>query len=152
MSYRLSDVPTAYTTGLNSVTLGEMYGLLEKLEGFGENAWRGQGNRAGVVYFDSGNVPTIGYGFNLNDENSLLAVLEWIRNSYGDNVFQSVSKRPNVIFAGSIKRYFDWLLKRDNPGNSSLFMVPLLFRLFLFCRHILTQHCKPSFLAPESNS
>lgn len=49
--------PHSYGLGLPGITLTDLWGLIENLEGF----------RSGV-YNDSANNPTIGYGFNLTEK------------------------------------------------------------------------------------
>jgi hypothetical protein len=87
--------PTRYAGGLiGTPELADILGLLERAEGFG-NTSRGLGN----IYDDSspGNTngkangkPTIGYGFNLCDPNTLAAVLDGLTFTVGPstgNVF-----------------------------------------------------------------
>jgi hypothetical protein len=85
-------IPPSYGLGLPGLSLKDLWGLIEKLEGF-----------VSGVYNDGANNPTIGYGFNLTengsggspDTHSLGAVLDQLQYSvtvaganYSGNVFQ----------------------------------------------------------------
>lgn len=85
---------SSYADGLvGTSALKSMLGLLELVEGYGQTGEPGQ------LYIDSQGHPTIGYGFNLDQQNVLTAVLDGLLPAGTDYV--AGGNNQNVFVAGA---------------------------------------------------
>jgi hypothetical protein len=110
-----------YGTGLIGTTnLAYMLGIIERVEGYGE---AGSGNGPGLLYTDSRSHPTIGYGFDLTQSNTMAAVLDgllpagqtYVAGGSNQNVFvvgaaNSLANSQPVESAGAVAAYFSWII------------------------------------------
>jgi len=109
---------SSYGSGLSgTAALADMLGLLEVTEGYGKPP-----NGPGAVYDDGSGNPTIGYGFDLTDTNSLGAVLDgllpagvtYIQGQTNQNVFvagaAAAASGKAVESATAVVQYFSWFI------------------------------------------
>lgn len=121
---------SSYGTGLlGTRTLTDILGLIEQLEVFGEgNLTLANGRKeVGSIYDDSGHqnqgFPTLGYGFNLFDKNTLFSVLDGLLPE--GTTYAAGVQNQNVFVAGAlaaqqsghtimtvqnVRDYFFWLV------------------------------------------
>jgi hypothetical protein len=124
----MSTVPPSYGSNLPATTLDSLMGVLEEEEGYGAL------NLPGRLYMDSVDHPTIGYGFDLTQKNSLGAVLDVMQGSFTvkgvtttGNVFSAVAAFAQassvaVPSTSAIVNYFYWIVHQypSNPSVNSL--------------------------------
>jgi RTX calcium-binding nonapeptide repeat (4 copies) len=128
--------PTGYTTGLSAQILSELFGYLQRQEGFGETVR--PRITPGYVYMDSQGHATVGYGFLLDGTppNSLGAVLDAMTYSgtvtlqngqqitySNENVFQAAAKAATaqglaVPSVNTIVSYFSTLVQDFQTQNN----------------------------------
>ena len=117
---------SSYADGLvGTSALKSMLGLLELVEGYGQTGEPGQ------LYIDSQGHPTIGYGFNLDQQNVLTAVLDgllpagtdYVAGGNNQNVFVAGAQAAEnsnlpVMSVGQVIAYFSWVV--GQYGTSSI--------------------------------
>jgi hypothetical protein len=112
---------TDYGSGLiGTTTLANLLAVIEQQEGYGETQ-----TATGAVYVDSVNDPTIGFGFDLTQNNVLKAVLDgllpsgvnYVPGGPNQNVFvasaaaAAAANKP-VESSTNVVNYFSWLVSQ----------------------------------------